>query len=714
VDAPRDSAPEVEEVTRLRGCLNDLINTMALPALWAGGEPPQDVGAMLSALPGMLEGVAQRTRALAAANQELMADVAGRERDEDALRDRAYESRSIVESIPGLVALLSASGDVEVVNQQILDYFGQTLDELKGWGTSGIIHPDDLPHVIEGFSASIISGAPYDIQQRFRRSDGVFRWFRNSGFPLRDADEQIVRWCVLLTDLDDQKRAEDAQRESEHNLKLIIDTIPALVWSARTDGSAEFFSQHYLDFIGLSADRAADWGWTAAVHPEDLDSLGATWQRIMASQAPGEAEARLRQHDGDYRWFLFRANPLRDETGAIVRWYGVNTDIEDRKRAEVELRRAYDSFADAQRLSKTGNFTADIVADDHIWSAELYRIFEIDPSTKITVQAVRNVIHPDDLPSFDAGFARSMGGVDFDQVFRIVPASRNVKHVHAVGHFVERVAGRPLFIGAIQDVTESMVAEEALDRARSALAHVTRVTTLSALTASIAHEVNQPLSGIITNASTGLRMLDADPPNIEGARETVRRTLRDGNRASDVITRLRALFSKKEFTLEVLDLNEAAREVIALVLSDLQRNRIMLQSELAADLPHVTGDRIQLQQVILNLVRNASEAMVDVRDRPRELLLKTETEAGEHVRLTVRDTGVGLPPQSLNSLFDPFHTTKSGGMGIGLFVSASIIQRHQGRLWAEPNDGEPGATFAFSVPCAVGTIPDAAPASWTW
>jgi PAS domain S-box-containing protein len=714
VDAPRDSAPEVEEVTRLRGCLNDLINTMALPALWAGGEPPQDVGAMLSALPGMLEGVAQRTRALAAANQEMMADVAGRERDEDALRDRAYESRSIVESIPGLVALLSASGDVEVVNQQILDYFGQTLDELKGWGTSGIIHPDDLPHVIEGFSASIISGAPYDIQQRFRRSDGVFRWFRNSGFPLRDADEQIVRWCVLLTDIDDQKRAEDAQRESEHNLKLIIDTIPALVWSARTDGSAEFFSQHYLDFIGLSADRAADWGWTAAVHPEDLDSLGATWQRIMASQAPGEAEARLRQHDGDYRWFLFRANPLRDETGAIVRWYGVNTDIEDRKRAEVELRRAYDSFADAQRLSKTGNFTADIVADDHIWSAELYRIFEIDPSTKITVQAVRNVIHPDDLPSFDAGFARSMGGVDFDQVFRIVPASRNVKHVHAVGHFIERVAGRPLFIGAIQDVTESMVAEEALDRARSALAHVTRVTTLSALTASIAHEVNQPLSGIITNASTGLRMLDADPPNIEGARETVRRTLRDGNRASDVITRLRALFSKKEFTLEVLDLNEAAREVIALVLSDLQRNRIMLQSELAADLPHVTGDRIQLQQVILNLVRNASEAMVDVRGRPRELLLKTETEAGEHVRLTVRDTGVGLPPQSLNSLFDPFHTTKSGGMGIGLFVSASIIQRHQGRLWAEPNDGEPGATFAFSVPCAVGTIPDAAPASWTW
>lgn len=813
-----------EEVDRLRDCLNDLVNVMGLPALWTGGKPPHQVSALLRALPGMLEGVAQRTDALSAAHQDLQDQVAEWQRAEAALRERERESRLIVESIPGMVGLLSPSGDVEVVNQQILDYFGQTLDELKGWATSGAIHPDDLPRLIEVFSASIASGVPYDIPQRFRRSDGVYRWFQNRGFPLRDTHGQIVRWCVLLTDIDERKRAEDALRESERELRLIvnsipglvatftpdgelefvnrpileyfggaledlkhwgtggqthpedaaraserfmhsiasgdpfdfevrarrfdgvyrwfrsrgsplrdtngrivrwynllididerkraeeslaasernlqltIDTIPALAWAARPDGSAEFFSQHYLDFIGLPADQAADWGWIAAVHPEDVNGLAETWQRIMASEAPGEAEARLRRHDGEYRWFLFRTNPLRNETGAIVTWYGVNTDIEDRRRAEDELRRAYDSFADAQRLSKTGNFTADIVADDHIWSAELYRIFEIDPATRITVQAVRHLIHPDDLPSFDAGFARSMGGVDFDQVFRITPASGNVKHVHAVGHFVERVAGRPLFIGAIQDVTESMVAEEAMNRARSELAHVARVTTMSALTASIAHEVNQPLSGIITNASTGLRMLDADPPNIEGARETVRRTLRDGNRASDVIARLRALFSKKDLTLELLDLNDAAREVIAVALSDLQRNRIMLQSELADGLPHVAGDRIQLQQVILNLLRNASEAMEDVRDRPRQLLLKTEQEEGERVRLSVRDTGVGLPPQSLSSLFDPFHTTKSGGMGIGLFVSASIVERHQGRLWAEPNVDGPGATFAFSIP----------------
>jgi PAS domain S-box-containing protein len=512
----------------------------------------------------------------------------------------------------------------------------------------------------------------------------------------------------LLTDIDERKRAEEALRASERNLKLIIDTIPAMAWSARPDGSAEFFNQHYLDFIGFSAEQASDRGWTVAVHPEDMNALAATWQRIMASEAPGEAEARLRRHDGEYRWFLFRADPLRDAEGKIVNWYGINTDIEDRKRAEVDLRRAYDSFADAQRLSHTGNFTADIVVDEHVWSEELYRIFEFDPAVRIRVQAVRDVIHPDDLPSFDAGFGQSLGGADFDLVFRIVTRSGKVKHVRSLARLVERVAGRPLFIGAIQDVTETKSAEEALNTARSELAHVARVTTLSTLTASIAHEVNQPLSGIITNGGTCLRMLDADPPDVEGARETARRTIRDGHRASEVITRLRALFSRREFTLESLDLNEAIQEVIALSRSDLQRHRVVLQSELADDLPNVMGDRIQLQQVILNLLRNASDAMADVHDRPRQLLVKTERAGGDRVRVTVRDAGIGVDPQVMDKLFDAFYTTKSDGMGIGLSVSRSIIERHHGRLWAERNDG-PGATFAFLVPRHPESDTDAAP-----
>ena len=228
------------------------------------------------------------------------------------------------------------------------------------------------------------------------------------------------------------------------------------------------------------------------------------------------------------------------------------------------------------------------------------------------------------------------------------------------------------------------------------------------MTASIAHEVNQPLSGIITNASTCLRMLAADPPDVDGARETARRTIRDGNRASDVIARVRALFTKKEPAIEAVDLNEVTREVIALSLSDLQRNRVVLQAELAKDLPAIAGDRIQLQQVILNLLRNASDAMVDVHDRPRQLLVRTEREDGDRVRVSVRDTGVGVDPQNMDKLFDAFYTTKTDGMGIGLSISRSIIERHHGRLWAEGNDG-PGATFSFSFPAVRRAVQRLAP-----
>jgi C4-dicarboxylate-specific signal transduction histidine kinase len=332
-----------------------------------------------------------------------------------------------------------------------------------------------------------------------------------------------------------------------------------------------------------------------------------------------------------------------------------------------------------------------------MWSEQLYRIFEIDRDVRVTFEAIGTRVHPEDLLAFTEQIERSrLDGSDIQLELRLQMPDRTVKYVHVVAH--SRHHGDHLeYIGAVQDVTRRRLSEGALAKLRSELAHVARITSLGVLTASIAHEVNQPLAGIITNASTCLRMLGADPPDVDGARETARRTIRDGNRASDVMTRLRALFSKREFSLESLDLNEATREVIALSLSDLHRHGVILQSELADDLPIIVGDRIQLQQVILNLVRNAADAMVDVHHRPRQLLIQTEREDVNHVRVTVRDVGIGLPAESLDSLFDAFFTTKSTGMGIGLFVSRSIVERHQGRLWAEPNDG-PGATFSFSIP----------------
>jgi C4-dicarboxylate-specific signal transduction histidine kinase len=313
----------------------------------------------------------------------------------------------------------------------------------------------------------------------------------------------------------------------------------------------------------------------------------------------------------------------------------------------------------------------------------------------MTLDLIRTRVHPEDDALFREMTDRAQTGSDFECEHRLRLSNHSVKYVRLVAHGTRDEEGELEYIGAIQDVTPRRLSDEALDKARAELAHVARVSSIGALTASIAHEVNQPLSGIVTNAGACLRMLATDPPDLEGARETARRTIRDGQRASNVVARLRALFRKKSAPTESVDLNEATKEVIALLSSELQRTEVILRVELAEDLPSVAGDRVQLQQVVLNLLLNASEAMRGIDERPRRLTIRTERDADDGVRLSVRDVGVGLPQDS-EKLFQAFHTTKSGGMGIGLSVSRSIIENHRGRLWAEQNVG-PGATFAFCI-----------------
>jgi len=363
------------------------------------------------------------------------------------------------------------------------------------------------------------------------------------------------------------------------------------------------------------------------------------------------------------------------------------------------LRRSEAFLAEGQRLGQIGSFSWRVATDEITWSAELYRIYELEVGAPVTLELIRSRVHPEDVSLIEkmkmVGQERE-GGHDFEWQYRLLMPDRSIKYMHAVAHETRDQDGQLEYIASVQDVTARRLAEEARDKARSELAHVARVMTLGTLTASIAHELNQPLSGIVTNAGTCMRMLANDPPNIEGARETARRTIRDGNRASEMIARLRALFCKKDTTTESVNLNEAALEVIALSLAELQKNGVVLRPELADDLPLVTGDRVQLQQVILNLVLNASDAMSGLDDRPRQLVIKTERE-DDRARLTVQDVGVGIEPSVVDKVFEPFYTTKSGGMGIGLSVSRSIIERHHGRLWATLNDG-PGAAFSFSIP----------------
>jgi signal transduction histidine kinase len=363
------------------------------------------------------------------------------------------------------------------------------------------------------------------------------------------------------------------------------------------------------------------------------------------------------------------------------------------------LERSEAHMAEAQRLSRCGSWHLNVRTGKVIWSQETYAILGIDPKTQPSYPLFLERVHPEDRSKLETARSAAVSEKnDFEAEFRLRVPGDSIKHLHLVAHGSRDQNGDLEYIGAIQDVTERRLSEQTLSKLRSELAHMARAMSLGALAASIAHEVNQPLSGIIMNASTSVLMLSADPPNVDGARATARRTIRDGNRVSDVITRLRALFSKKDTATEALDLNEAAREVIALSRSELERNRVIPRLEFADDLALVRGDRVQLQQVILNLLRNASEAMSAVDDRPRQLVIRTERDEDDHVRLSVQDAGAGFEPDDANRLFEPFYTTKSSGMGVGLSVSRSIIESHSGRLWATPNYG-PGSTFSFSIPC---------------
>ncbi|HXC77743.1 MAG TPA: PAS domain-containing protein [Candidatus Acidoferrum sp.] len=658
------------------------------------------------------------------------------------------ELRCIVDALPGLIWTARLDGHIDFLNQRWCEYTGLSVDEAYGRGWQTAIHPDDLPELLERWRSILASRESREMEARLRRFDGEYRWFLFRINPLIDASGQVVKWCGMNTDIEDRRRSEETQRAHwwlsssarEHHFRSVGDDIPGLATLMTPAGEVEIANRQVLEYFGATLKELKGWAIADTVHPDDLPDILAAWRGAVESGHPYDAVARLRRADGVYRWFHTHGFPLRDTDGRIVLWYLLQTDVDDRKRSEALL------AGEKQLL--------EMVAGGHSMSEILEAICRLVESTAggcycsvlLTDPSGTRVEHGA-APSFPASFINSIIGrplkidegpcglaVRLNEQVIVAdlttetrwPDLRRLILAHGLRSCwstpISSAAGKILgtfgvyyrepktptslhqslleqFKHIARIAIERRLSEEALSKVRSELAHVARAQSLGVLTASIAHEVNQPLSGIITNANTCLRMLAADPPNVDGARETARRTIRDGNRAADVVTRLRALFSRKDATTEPVDLNEAAREVIALSLSELQRSRVILRPELADILPPVTGDRVQLQQVILNLLLNATEAMSSVNDRPRQLVIRTERDEGDRVRLTVQDAGVGLDPQGADKLFEAFYSTKSGGMGIGLSVSRSIIESHHGRLWAAPNDG-PGATFAFSIPRA--------------
>lgn len=566
------------------------------------------------------------------------------------------------------------------------------------------VHGEDRDRVIEMVRQALREKTDFEGDYRIVLPGGSTRYVHSVGHAVVGHDGEVTELVGTHIDVTEQhlanealQKAFDEIKKSEDRLRLVINTIPTLVWRAGPDGVPDFLNQTALDYTGLSPDQA-ETGWPRAFHPEDKKGMLVKWSAIRASGTPGELIARLRRFDGEYRWFLFRGVPLRDEHDDIVKWYGSSTDIEDRKRAEEELRRSEAKLVEAQRVSQTGSFVWNVVTDERVGSKEFFRILGYDEPRSVTFENVLDRTHPEDRARVQETIERAArGGEDLDYEHRLLMPDGSVKYVHVVAHAVRDQADQLEFIGAVVDVTATKQAEEKLHKAQAELAHVMRVTTLGELTASIAHEVNQPLAAIIANAGACLRWLDRETPDLPAARRSVEWVINGGNRATEVIRRVRTLAKKSGIEKVPLDLNDVVKEVIVLVERELSSQLVSLRTELAPALPAILGDRVHLQQVIINLVMNGIEAMLPITDRPRELVIRSGQDEAHRVFLSVTDCGVGISAENASRLFDAFFSTKSSGLGMGLSICRSIVEAHEGRLSASPNQG-PGATFQFVLP----------------
>jgi PAS domain S-box-containing protein len=591
---------------------------------------------------------------------------------------------------------------------EVYRLFGFDRDDVPLEAFRDRILPEDRIRNVEAASRSIREKTAFEVDFRIGLPDGSIRRVHSVGHPVVNSDGEVTELVGTHVDVTEQyaakemlQKAFDEIQRSEDRLRLVIDTIPTLVWRAGPEGIPDFLNQTALDYTGLALDQA-EAGWPRAFHPDDKKGMLVKWSAIRESGMRGGLEARLRRFDGVYRWFLFQAEPLHDQSGKIVKWYGSSTDIEDRKRAEEALRESEMRFRDyAETASdwfwETGPDHRVTRISDHVNAlgiapSRLTGMARWDIATDIRTESEKWQLH------------RAMHDAHQpfrDFVYSIVNESGSPVYVRSSGKPLFDANGNFLgYRGTGTDITATIradQAEQALRNAQAELAHVSRVTALGELTASIAHEVNQPLAAVIANAEACLRWLDRETPDLAAARRSVEWVINDGNRASEIIRHVRALANKADIEKVPLDINGIVRDVIVLVQRELTSHRVSLRMELAPLLPMILGDRVQLQQVIINLVMNGIEAMQPITDRPRELAIRSAHDEKRQALVSVTDCGVGIPADNANRLFNAFFTTKSSGLGMGLSICRSIVEAHGGRLSVFGNEGA-GATFQLVLP----------------
>ena len=670
------------------------------------------------------------TRDLLDTNEALEREIAERKRAKEALQVRELNLRLLVDSIPAPVAVMTPSGEVESVNKPNLEYFGKTFEDLKKWGTSDAVHPDDLPHAIEIWMEAIQTGQPYDVKQRLRRFDGVYRWFGVHGFPLRDPDGRILNWCVLLTDIDDRERAEQA-------LRVVVETATDAVVSADESGAIQFANPATTRVFGYDPAELIGKPLTVLM-PEFMRKLHengfrrylATGQRHINWQ--GTEFTGLRKNGQEFQLEVsfgeLTTNGRRVFTGFI-------RDITERKQAEQAFRLLvvgtaattgsdfFQSLVQHMAQALRARYAFVTTCDDQkhartlaFWKGDGFgEDFDFDiadtPCEKVLHgevcryrQGLRGLF-PLDKVLADWQAESYLGVPMLDRSNRVIghlaildekPMEADSRAIDLLKIFASRAAAELNRQKAEDELQAALQERERMREELAHLAHLNRVSTMGELTASLAHEIKQPITAAVTDAQACLRWLDRDQPAVVKAREAASRLIGDAKRASDIISRIGSLFKKDIVHRELVDVNDVIQEMIMLLRSEAARYSIAIDCQLSDGLPKITADRIQLQQVLMNLMINGIEAMKDL-GSSGALSIRSEEDGNRHVMVSVHDNGTGLPPERVDQIFNAFFTTKPQGTGLGLAISRSIVESHGGRLWATC-DNRPGATFHFTLP----------------
>jgi PAS domain S-box-containing protein len=565
------------------------------------------------------------------------------------------------------------------------------------------VHPEDAAFVEQTIERAAQDGKDFDHEYRLVMPDGSVKYVHVVAHALGDRSEGI-EFVGAVMDVTAVRRTEEALRRSENYLAEAqkLTHTGSGAWRV-AERDALYLSEEWYRIYGFDPEEGLS-AWEKRLqrmHPEDRGPWREITDRAIRERSDYEGEHRILLPDGTVKYTHTVGHPVLSASGDVEQFVCTMMDITERKQAEEALRQSEAYLAEAQRLSHTGSWAWNIGAKRLFWSVETFQLFGFDPNTTTaTPETFLGRVHPDDRGSIEVVETELYKGNDAEYSYRIILPDGSIKYITSVAHPILNGSGQVIeFVGTVIDVTERKKAEEAREALRetqAALARVSRVNTMGELTASLAHEVNQPIAAASTNANTCLRWLAADTPNIEEARAASMRIVTDVKRAGEIISRIRQLFQKGSSEREFVDINEIIREMIVLLRGETTRYNIVVRTDLAADLPRVMADRVQLQQVLMNLMINSVEAMKAV-DGPRELSIRLQSAKDAQLMLSVSDTGVGLPQHQADQIFHPFFTTKGDGTGMGLRISRSIIESHGGRLWAADNSPR-GASFCFTLP----------------